>query len=191
LIQRRVVYVGCGLAGKSTSLHSLLVRTRQELPDPIWKLSTEENSFRFVRPGAEDLDISFSIANRRGMRSDYDPTSSTCDAVIRREIDRIAAADGLIFVVDSQVGREASNVDHLQKLERDLASRGKDIRQTPIVFQANKRDLAEIVSMDWVRAHFGTPRCAYIESVATSSTGTLEALRAVNELVSSSERPPR
>jgi hypothetical protein len=53
-----------------------------------------------------------------------------------------------------------TNVHEHGNLLRDLASRQVDGRRKPVVFQFNKRDLPQIVTMDWVRENFRAERCA-------------------------------
>lgn len=97
--------------------------------------------------------------------------------MIVEEIDAISRADALVFVVDSQTARANANIESLSNLFRDLRSRGVSPEDIPIVFQANKRDLADIVTMDWVHQHFRTQHCGYVESIAPQQVGTLEAMR--------------
>ncbi len=158
---------------------SVLARTGHPA-DPVAVLSGER-SFHLTRASGEVVPLALSISNRRAILADYDPRS-TSDPVIVDEIDRIASADGLIFVVDSRAEREAANVHQFSKLVRDTATRAVDIRSKPIVFQVNKRDASDAMSMDRVRELLNPGQAVYVESVAVESYGTLEALRTVLKL---------
>ncbi|MFO0737743.1 MAG: GTPase domain-containing protein [Labilithrix sp.] len=179
----RIAYVGCGLGGKLTSVISMLTRAQQPIPAPETRLLTEQNDFALPRSNGDVVHLQLAIASRRGMDDGYDPTRADCHPSIAWEIDRAAEADGLVFVIDCRIGRESANLYHREKLRRDLASRGVDIDRKPIVFQANKRDLAEVVPMSWISENFRVPRCTYVESVATSHVGTLEAMRELLRLI--------
>ena len=50
-----------------------------------------------------------------------------------------------MFVSDSQMAREESNIDMLENLERNLEVNGFNIEDVPLVFQYNKRDLPNIL----------------------------------------------
>ena len=176
----RIVYAGCGFAGKSTSLLSALARA-QQVVDPTVVLSGEHR-FRLTRSSGESVVLDLSISHSRAIHADYDPTSSACSPKIREEIDRLASATGVIFVIDSQAERDESNVYQFEKLIRDVATRGVEARSKPIVFQVNKRDVPDARTMAWVRETFRAERAAYVESVAIESVGTLEALREVLKL---------
>jgi signal recognition particle receptor subunit beta len=96
-------------------------------------------------------------------------------------------ADGLVVVVDSPVGREGTNVVAFRRLRRDLSSAGIDPNAVPMVFQANKRDLADVVTMDWVREHFRTERCAHDGGSRPDTSARSRALREVPRLAGAIE----
>ena len=133
-----------------------------------------------MRDGRAFVDLRVRVSDRRATMTAYEP--DTRDLQLCAEIEEIAAADGLIMVLDSRIGREEANVKAFDYLQRDLASRGIELASKPVVFQANKRDLDDIVTMDWVRENFKTSRSFYVESSAMQHTGTLEAIRAVLHL---------
>lgn len=174
---RRISYVGCVMAGKMYSLYSVLVRNRQPLPEPFSALRERPHDFVLTRDDAPLVEISVQIADRRATAIDYDLTSGACDPSIRAEMAEIAQADGLVVVLDSRAERMEANIGAFARLQRDLSISGVDPHAMPMVFQANKRDVSNIVTMDWVRANFRSEPCAYVESVATKAIGTVQAMR--------------
>lgn len=178
---RRILYVGCGMAGKLYSVTSALERCGQRLPSSEWGFREAFQRFTLTRGERPVVELLVRISDRRASLAEYDPMTLQ-DVRIRDEIDEIARADGLVFVLDSRLGREEANVRAAWQLRRDLSTRGVDALTKPIVFQANKRDLSDIVTMEWVRNNFLADRCAYIESSALNHVGTLEALREVLRL---------
>ncbi|MFN3533778.1 MAG: GTP-binding protein [Desulfatiglandales bacterium] len=56
----------------------------------------------------------------------------------------LRGVDGIVFVADSLKEREEDNILFLKGLEENLKIYKKDIREVPIVFQYNKRDLAAL-----------------------------------------------
>ncbi|MBN1546454.1 MAG: hypothetical protein JW902_07335, partial [Syntrophaceae bacterium] len=111
------------------------------------------------------------------------PLDPNLDTTITHELTYLCNSDGIIFVIDSRVFKGEQNLLMFEKLDRDLVSRRIDIDSKPIVFQVNKRDLSDICSMDWVREHFRTQRCDYVESIATQGIGTREALDKLLDLI--------
>jgi 50S ribosomal subunit-associated GTPase HflX len=59
--------------------------------------------------------------------------------------------DGVIFVADSQNERMEENLESLRNLEKNLEAQGYDIREIPLVFQYNKRDLPNSASLAELR----------------------------------------
>lgn len=155
---------------------SALTRCGQVLPEPLSQFALREHRFDVKRSAGGSIDLHVRISERRAIRS-YDPTDAAVDPVVVEEIDAISRAGALVFVIDSHPERTEANVKAFANLLRDLRSRGREPDTVPIVFQANKRDLAHVVPMGWVREHFHVQRCAHVESIATQQSGTLEAMR--------------
>ena len=98
-------------------------------------------------------------------------------------MDWLCKADGFVFVIDSQEVCLERNIEQLVHLNRDLLGRGVNPTIKPVVFQANKRDLPYLSTMEFLRSKFTAKRCAYVESVATEGVGTLEAVALLCELM--------
>ena len=60
----------------------------------------------------------------------------------------LKGVDGIVFVADSQVPMLDANKESLQNLEANLKELGLDLRDIPMVFQWNKRDLKNIVPVE-------------------------------------------
>lgn len=181
---RRIIYVGCGLAGKVTSLLSALHRAGQEGIDPVaseWPLRRGLQRFILTRKTTPFLELSVRVSDKRATMIDYDPVDAR-DEQLREELDQIATADGLVVVINSHSDLKEANVEAFKRLLRDIRSRNVDAVDKPMVFQANKRDLPDVVSMEWVRENFHANRCAYVESIARNGSGTFEALKEVLRL---------
>jgi hypothetical protein len=174
----RVSYVGSALAGATTSLTSALLRNGQALPVPANLLLTQENEFSLRREGSQ-IQVAISVGARRAHLAERARTGPA----VEEEFRRISRAEGYIFVVNSEAGREAQNRNELALLRGDLARVGVDIDTRPVVFQANKRDLANVISMKWITEQLCTSLCAHVESVATEDRGTMEALRTLLRLL--------
>jgi len=176
-----IVYVGCGLSGRRTSLATVM-RASGVAVDPLLIKGEEENNFMYTKSNRQYHVIATISIFRAWLYYEH-PEDRASDKEIFCEIDRLCMCDGIVFVIDSQVPRKEHNLWQFEKLKRDLASRGVDIDTKPIVFQANKRDLDNICSMEWVRENFRTQRCDYVESIAAQGIGTREALDTLIDLI--------
>lgn len=171
---KRIVYVGAAVAGKETSLISVLQQTGLEVP---FMASVGEHRRLGRRADGSAIDLTFSISHRRAARL-YDPVADV-DPTVAQEIQRLCTADGIIFVIDSQTARREANDYAFALLTRDLSLHGIDVGSKRIVFQANKRDRADIDELASLRERFATPNSSWVESVATAHQGTLDAVRAL------------
>ena len=59
--------------------------------------------------------------------------------------------DGVVFVVDSQRGREETNRESIRNLEQNLRLQGDDPSRIPLVIQYNKRDLDGALPVEELR----------------------------------------
>ena len=59
----------------------------------------------------------------------------------------LKGVDGIVFVADSQSAMKDANVESVNNLRSNLAEIGLKLEDLPLVFQYNKRDLANILSV--------------------------------------------
>lgn len=167
-----VVYVGRGMSGRQTSLDSVV---RAALGSSGVCVRDPYRTYSFVVDGRR---IEGTISYERS-RVAYDSLSEMlANAVVQSEVDLLAKADCIMFVLDSQRARQAVNRDELDKLRQDLTHRGVDLDTRAVVFQANKRDLPDILPMDELRSLYQSGRSVFVESIASRDVGTVDALRA-------------
>lgn len=176
----RIVYVGCGMSGRRTSVAHVL-RKSGIGADPLTIRGSSSYQVRWQHEN-ETLDLSLSISSVRSQLYYQNPEAPSLNASIRVEIDLLRDADGIIFVVDSQTARLPANLDEQEKLYRDLRSRGIEPATKPIIFQINKRDLVNTMPTERIRKELGADG-VYVESVALQGTGVCEAMTALIELL--------
>jgi hypothetical protein len=165
------------MSGRRTSLASVLVATGV----PANALTINPHAPReFLL--ADRIHMVARVSSVRASLHYENPDDLRLDQGVRLELDWLLEADGLVFVLDSQASRGPANREEFLKLERDLAHRGVDVKDKPIVFQANKRDLSNLIAMRDVQDMFGASQC-YVESVAPAGVGTLEAVVALASLM--------
>jgi signal recognition particle receptor subunit beta len=91
--------------------------------------------------------------------------------------------DGIVFVADSQRAMRDSNLESLQNLEENLMELGLEPEQVPTILQLNKRDLADIDTVEQMDQLYNPRRLPVFATVATTGEGLFEALRAISQMV--------
>jgi signal recognition particle receptor subunit beta len=91
--------------------------------------------------------------------------------------------DGVVFVADSQAERMDANIESFESLERSLDKQGYDLSKLPLVYQYNKRDMSDIVSIQELEATLNPMHKPYFEAVANRGVGVMETLQAISQAV--------
>jgi len=159
-----VVYDGPPRAGKTTSVRALARSFGREVFTP------EERDGRTVH---------FDWLEHIGGRFEGAPIHCQVVSVPgqrrwrRRRAHFLERADVVIFVGDTTPDGWPDTVARLAELRREPDARSG--APVGLVFQANKRDCSDAVSLDELVARAGDARTAVIESAAADGTGVREA----------------
>lgn len=104
-------------------------------------------------------------------------------AATRRHV--LRSADGIVFVADSHRRRIAENIESLRRMHAELAAHDIDPRLQPLVFQYNKRDLAEadVLTVDALDEALNFRGVPAFPAAAINGTGVFQTLRGITELV--------
>jgi len=98
--------------------------------------------------------------------------------------------DGIVFVADSQKRLMNENIDSLNNLEANLKFYNKKVEEIPIIFQYNKRDLPEIVTVEELQQKLNKLGVPYQEAVASEGKNVLSTLTMISKMVLQKQRPP-
>ncbi|MEK6528664.1 MAG: GTPase domain-containing protein, partial [Nitrospirota bacterium] len=171
-ITLKVVYYGPGFSGKTTNLqylHSLLpANTRGKLIS----LTTEADRTLFfdflpVDMGKiKDFNIRFQLYTVPGQVR-YDAT--------RRLV--LKGADTVVFVADSQKEMKEQNIESLNNMRDNLTANNLDPDNIPVVFQYNKRDLKNILSIEELNGYLNKSNARFFEAVAVEGKGVEDTFR--------------
>jgi signal recognition particle receptor subunit beta len=93
------------------------------------------------------------------------------------------SADGVVFVVDSQVARLQENLDAYAQLLEQMKQLGMDSRTFPVVLQYNKRDCGDVIPIGTLESKFQLNGIPVFESVAQKGKGVMETVRTVTRMV--------
>jgi len=95
----------------------------------------------------------------------------------------LKGVDGIVFVADSQRPMKEPNVESLRNLRENLAEIGVSLEATPRVFQYNKRDLANILTLEELNDDLNPGGAVeWYEASARNGTGVFETLKAISKL---------
>lgn len=134
----KLVYYGPGRAGKTSNLKYLYKKFEKRIKGKLASIDTNGDNALFY----DSLPLEIGMVKGYKIKVQL----YTVPGLVKYNATKklvLKAVDGIVFVADSMVLRQELNIASLQELKENLAILGKDILQTPLVFQYNKRDLAE------------------------------------------------
>lgn len=137
-VQVKLVYVGPGRGGKTTNLEYIFSRIRHRIQSDMVSIKTQGDRTLFF-----DF-LPFELGAIKG----YNVKTQlyTVPGQVKYNATRklvLKGVDGVVFVADSMVERRESNISSLENLKENLQFYDIDIAQIPLVFQYNKRDMAQ------------------------------------------------
>jgi signal recognition particle receptor subunit beta len=177
-INCKVVYYGTGLGGKTTNLEHIYSRVNPDTKGKMISLATETERTLFF-----DF-LPIDLGEVRGFKTRfhlYTVPGQVYYNASRRLI--LRGVDGIVFVADSQRERGEANIEAMHNLVENLESYGYDLEQIPFVIQYNKRDLANAVPVEELRAQLNPMGVPDFEGIATEGRGVFETLTEVSKSV--------
>jgi signal recognition particle receptor subunit beta len=174
----KIVYYGPGLCGKTTNLHVIYGRTAPTSRGEMVCLETETDRTLFFDLLPLDVGIIGGFKTRLQL---YTVPGQVFYNTTRKLV--LKGVDGIVFVADSQRPMKDPNVESLRNLRENLAEIGVSLDATPRVFQYNKRDLPNILTIDELNDALNSDRSIeWQESSAKNGTGVFETLKAISKL---------
>src|SRR5436305_649041 len=171
----KVVYYGPGLCGKTTNLHFIYQHTAQESRGEMVSLETETDRTLFF--DLLPIDVG-SIAGFNTRIQLYTVPGQVFYNTTRKLV--LKGVDGVVFVADSQRAMLQANVESFRNLEENLAEMGLAVDTLPLVLQFNKRDLADICSVEEMNAALNRHNWPHFEASAVTGTGVFETLKGIS-----------
>ncbi|RRR74998.1 MAG: gliding-motility protein MglA [Candidatus Viridilinea halotolerans] len=172
-INLKIVYYGAGMSGKTTNLQFIYARTPPKLRSQLISLKTHQDRtllFDFLQ-----LEVG-QVANLKPKFKLYTVPGQVYYDTSRRLI--LQGADGIVFVVDSQIDRMDDNEQLWHSMERHLVEMGQDLKNFPLVVQINKRDVPNTLSIPEIRRRLPIKGYPTFEAVAIKGYGVFDTLKA-------------
>jgi mutual gliding-motility protein MglA len=168
----KLVYYGPGLCGKTTNLEKIYGNPKLENKGKMISMSTETDRTLFFDFMPMELGT---IAGQKIRVQIYTVPGQVFYDATRKLV--LRGADGVVFVADSQRSMREPNLESLENLKNNLILNRLDPDKIALVFQYNKRDLANIDSVEEMNAYLQPGKAAVVEAVALQGTGVTATLR--------------
>ena len=174
----KIVYYGPGLCGKTTNLHHIYGRTSPGSRGEMVSLETETDRTLFFDLLPLDVGVIGGFKTRVQL---YTVPGQVFYNTTRKLV--LKGVDGIVFVGDSQRAMKDANVESMVNLRSNLAEIGVHLDELPFVFQYNKRDLPNILSLQELEDSLNPDRKhESYEACAVVGQGVFETLKAISKL---------
>lgn len=175
-VSAKIVYYGPGLCGKTTNLHQIHSRTDPGSRGEMVSLETEADRTLFF-----DL-LPLEVGTIGGMRVRlqlYTVPGQVFYNTTRKLV--LKGVDGIVFVADSQEPALDANIESFHNLKRNLEELNQPIGKIPFIFQYNKRDLRNILSVEALNRHLNHNGFDAFEGAALHGVGVFETLKSISK----------
>jgi signal recognition particle receptor subunit beta len=174
----KIVYYGPGLCGKTTNLHHIYGRTAPDSRGEMVSLETETDRTLFFDLLPLDVGVISGFKTRVQL---YTVPGQVFYNTTRKLV--LKGVDGIVFVADSQRAMKDANLESFANLKTNLAEIGVTLDELPLALQYNKRDLANILTVDELdQALNGDKTHESYEASAIHGQGVFETLKAISRL---------
>ncbi|MBI5305793.1 MAG: GTPase domain-containing protein [Chloroflexi bacterium] len=169
----KIVYYGPAMSGKTTNLQYVHAKTNPTLRSDLVSLKTREDRTIFF----DFLQIELSpIKGLKPKFQLYTVPGQTYYLATRKVV--LQGCDGVVFVADSQTERMSENCETLENLHTNLRDLGLASAHVPIIYQFNKRDLPNTLTLDALRLNLGLNGAPCFPAAAAQGLGVFETLKA-------------
>ncbi len=177
-INCKIVYYGPGLSGKTTNIKWIYDHIKPENKGEMITLATETERTLFF-----DF-VPIEVSNVKGFKVRFHLYTTPGQIIYQASRKLILkGVDGIVFVADSQEERHDANLDTLDDMIENLRDYDIDVSNIPLVFQYNKRDLPNVLSVDVLRRDLNRWSRPDFEAIATKGIGVLETFKEITRQV--------
>ena len=177
-----IVYWGPGLSGKSTNL-TVLCQVLSE--------DGGGGGFRLLDVGGwqglvDRVSLQLKDRHEGGLRVDLlaPPGQAHCREIRR---DSLSGVSGVVFVVDSSASAVEANLASLDELELLLGLGERELFRLPFVFQYNKRDLKDALSLSRLEELLNPSGRPRVEAISAKGIGVFPSLKLILQEIEARE----
>ncbi|HRI67621.1 MAG TPA: ADP-ribosylation factor-like protein, partial [Polyangium sp.] len=174
----KIVYYGPGLGGKTTTLEHIHATAKPDHRGKLVSLATPVDRTLYF-----DF-LPMRLPPIRGMHVRlqlFTVPGQVYFNATRKLV--LTGADGVVFVADSQMARADANLESLDNLRDNLADQGRNLNDVPIVFQYNKYDLPDVLSVDELDKLLNRWQAPSLATSARTGLGVYEGLERITHAV--------
>jgi mutual gliding-motility protein MglA len=173
----KIVYYGPGLCGKTTNLQAIHQKTAPGSRGEMVSLETETDRTLFFDLLPLDVGV---IGGMKVRLQLYTVPGQVFYNATRKLV--LKGVDGVVFVADSQTAALDTNIESLNNLKVNLGELALSVDQVPVVFQFNKRDIRNILSVEALNGALNPGGMPHFEAAALHGIGVFETLKAISRL---------
>ena len=174
----KIIYCGTGESGKTTNLTYIYNQLDSKIRSELTSLESMEERTLFF-----DF-LSIDLGNVKGFSTSFSlytaPGQKEYNAASKLLLNGV---DGIIFVADSRIEKREGNIESLNNLVENLKDYGLSLDSIPVIFQYNKRDHKDILSIDVLEKDLNKDGYPSFEAVAKEGSGVFAALKCASNLV--------
>ena len=176
-VQTKLVYYGPGRGGKTSNLKYIYEKYQNRINGKLTSINTHGDRTLFF----DFLPLDAGRVKGYNVKLQFYTVPGQVKYKATRKL-VLRGVDGIVFVADSMVLRQQSNIASLEDLKENLAEFNKDIYNIPIVFQFNKRDLIDeqipVLPLQTLKNDLnGKLNAPFFEASALKGTNVVETMK--------------
>ena len=176
-VQTKLVYYGPGRGGKTSNIKYIYDTYQSRINGKLTSINTHGDRTLFF----DFLPLDAGKVKGYNVKLQFYTVPGQVKYKATRKL-VLRGVDGIVFVADSMVLRQQSNIASLEDLKENLAEFNKDIFNMPIVFQFNKRDLVDeqipILPIQTLKDDLnGKLNAPFFEASAIKGTNVVETMK--------------
>ncbi len=174
----KIVFYGPGLGGKTTTLQHIHAASNPEHRGKMVSLATPMDRTLYF----DFLPLRMPLPHGMHVRLQlFTVPGQVYFGATRKLV--LTGADGVVFVADSQTGRQDANLEALEDLVMNLAEANLALRDLPHTFHWNKRDIPDVVPLAELDRTLNPEGAPSLGTVATTGEGVFAGLERITKMV--------